>query len=286
MPTVSKYFGSLVAAFPHLEAADRVGKDLRADVETAMLAVQADMAIQDMELVTVQAATVDADTIVAPADGAVILVWDEVARTEGGPQAGDAFEGEWAALATWDDDESEYTFAAPPVGTLVVNAATGHVWIFETLMGWVPFCEAGSGNDGPVAKGVARATYDFDVHGGEVGTIPLPASIPPRALITKSYFHVDETVVENAVPGGATISFGMMGGGQIFVASLVGGAGVENYVADTTYDGDHDGAAANMTISGAVTSPLAIAIDVAALTAGKVTLFVEYQQLDDAVIIL
>jgi len=285
MSDYSDYFGHLKAKYPHLEQADRVGKFLRADVETAFLAVQADMETQNLELVTVAGATVDADTIVAPADGEQWLVWDEALRTEQGPGAGDAFENYWAYLATWDSDEAAWDFDLLPPGAIIINGNTGHVLIFEILMGWIPISEAGGSIDGNVGKSVARATYDFDLHGGTVGLIILPAMVPPRAMVTRAYFHVDETIVENPVPGGATIDIGLLGG-ALWTPSLVGGAGAENFEEDTTYDTAVDGTAANMVLNGVSGSPIAIDIAVADLTAGKMTIFVEYQLLDDPIVVL
>lgn len=120
-------------------------------------------------------------------------------------------------------------------------------------------------------KGSVRAIYDFAKSGGAVGAINLldeegnVASLPDNAIIT----HTTIDVITDPTSGGsATISVGSSAADDILTATAI--ASVTGIL-----DGIQDGTATNMIKTTAETD-LTITVAVAALTAGKLIVFVDY----------
>lgn len=127
------------------------------------------------------------------------------------------------------------------------------------------------------------ATYDFSVNGGAVGTIPLlqddgnPANLPKGAIVTKAMLNVITAPLSG---GSATIAFGTA------ISAATGDLLAATAKASLTtglHDGIPDGTAANAkgpvpTGSGAFDAGTVITatIAVAALTAGKIYVNIEY----------
>ena len=110
-----------------------------------------------------------------------------------------------------------------------------------------------------------KFTYDFTTDGGAVSSITL-GTMPDNSVITGGHIDV-ELPVESA--GSATVAFGITGNTDAFVAATAKGTLAPDYVAATSndlplkMDGDTD---------------VLATIAVAALTGGKVHLFVEYYE--------
>jgi len=129
--------------------------------------------------------------------------------------------------------------------------------------------------DGLQQKRIARATYDFSVHGGASGTINLglasgaasAVQLPDNAVIVRSWWDVTTQLTSG---GAAQISFGAESAVDIQTAAVLGTHGTAGF-----HEGIQDVAAANFSKTTQARN-LTMTITVADLTAGVLTLFVEY----------
>lgn len=112
--------------------------------------------------------------------------------------------------------------------------------------------------------------YDFDVDGGAIGSITLKDNngvaqqIPAGAIVTNAYISVQTAVTSS---GSATVAFGILGNTDAFKAATAKGTLVQDYVV---------AAANDLPITDAVPMDVQATIATAALTAGKIRIFVEY----------
>lgn len=120
-------------------------------------------------------------------------------------------------------------------------------------------------------QGALRATYDFAVQGGAIGTVNLKdsdgndATLPIGAIITQVY--IDE--VTNVTSGGsATIAFGAN-----TTTDLIGATAIASFTGIIA--GTPTGTAATM-VKLTAARTLTATIGTAAVTAGKLNVFVEY----------
>ncbi|MCW3129257.1 MAG: hypothetical protein N2V75_04050 [Methanophagales archaeon] len=160
---------------------------------------------------------------------------------------------------------------------IVVDDTTGHAEVVDAADATVIDLEsipenklANYGLDGLHPKRIARVTYDYNEHGGAVGTIGLGVTLPKNALVVRGYYY-QHTVF--ASEGSATVEFGYEGDTDAFIAQ----AAYNNTQYDIgSHDGVSDGAAANFHGPLSEAKEVAITIGTAALTAGKLILFLEY----------
>ena len=111
-------------------------------------------------------------------------------------------------------------------------------------------------------KRVAKATYDFDVHGGATGAIGLGVFVPAGAIIQRCTGNVLDTLASD---GSATVAIAA-GTDVLNAATAFNHAdmvGVDVHLADAT---------PVVAAGGEITWTIAVA----ALTAGKYDIFVEY----------
>lgn len=120
-------------------------------------------------------------------------------------------------------------------------------------------------------RGALRCTYDFAVNGGAVGTVNLKdpdgndATLPISAIVTQVY--IDE--VTNVTSGGAaTVSVGANTTTDLLAATAI--ASFSGIIAGVPV-----GTAATM-VKLTAARTLTASIATAALTAGKLNIFVEY----------
>ena len=116
-------------------------------------------------------------------------------------------------------------------------------------------------------KKVALFEYDFAKDGGAVGDITLRGpSLPAGAVIDKNLIQVKTAFTSG---GSATVALTLKTAGDMYAAGAISGltAGVKAGVAD--------GTASNAIVLTANTTPV-LTVAVAALTAGKLVVMVEY----------
>ena len=111
----------------------------------------------------------------------------------------------------------------------------------------------------------AKFTYDFATDGGAVSSITL-GQLPDKAVVTGGHIEV-ETAVTSA--GSATVAFGIVANTDAFVAATAKATLALNYVAATSND---------LPLKMTGETPVLATIATAALTAGKIHLFVEYYE--------
>lgn len=114
-----------------------------------------------------------------------------------------------------------------------------------------------------------RGVYDFAVDGGAVGSIDISTDIPAGAVILGGYARV---ITAPTSGGAGTLAISVEGAGDIVAAAAVSGApwsttGYKSIVPA------HTGATAVLTT---VARKIKAVIATAALTAGKVEVFLEY----------
>ena len=134
-----------------------------------------------------------------------------------------------------------------------------------------------SRSNGTMAHRVIKATYDFTIHGGGAGQIPIgldgPGTgtesvvIPAGSLIKKTYVWIETAFTSGGL---ATVSFDCAAPDDIIVAKAFDHA---DYTVATCSEGIQDGTPALMEI---LAGTLAITVGTADLTGGRVHLFVEY----------
>ena len=137
---------------------------------------------------------------------------------------------------------------------------------------------SGYGIDGLHAKRIARATYDFDVDGGEVGDIGLGVTLPDNAIITRSWYKVltSFTSAESTAEVCLSIPTDDVAG---IAASTALSAEGDNWAAGF-HSGIQDGQVLNFSEQTTAARELTLTIDVQDLTAGKLILFCEYVVLE------
>lgn len=114
--------------------------------------------------------------------------------------------------------------------------------------------------------GIVKVTYDFDVHGGAVGDIPLDFELPANAVIVNGF--VDE-VEDLTSDGSATIAIKAESAADLKAATAIA---------------SYTGRVALIPVGTAATSVkttearvLTLTVAVAALTAGKMNIFLDYR---------
>ena len=131
------------------------------------------------------------------------------------------------------------------------------------------------------------ARYDFTVHGGAVGDIPLRVRAPKGAVIINSFVH---TIVAPTSGGSATIAIKLQSAGDILAATAYDdppfdgtfGLGKARYTPAIdlgTGDGSDtaiDDSAAAAFIALTAERELTLTIGTAALTAGEINIFIQY----------
>lgn len=121
---------------------------------------------------------------------------------------------------------------------------------------------------------VRKCIYDFSSMGGAVSSIPLvddagqPARFPAGSIIVKTFMNVVTAVTSG---GSATVAFSLVNAGDVLAATAK-----TSFTLNAMLDGVQTGSAANMIAPLSSAKVLNIDIAVAALTAGKIEVFVEY----------
>lgn len=115
------------------------------------------------------------------------------------------------------------------------------------------------------------AQYDYAVHGGAVGDIPLRVSLPKGAIVVNAFAEV--LTAPTSTNSTATIAIKLESANDIFTAAAVSGApwsttGMKQAIPDLATVGDYKKATADREIT--------MSIAVEALTAGKFNVFVLY----------
>lgn len=123
------------------------------------------------------------------------------------------------------------------------------------------------GNYSEGVGGQIKAYYSVVADGGAVGTILLPVKLPLGAIVSRAVIRVTEAFTSG---GSATVAVGLNTTtdmrGATAIASLTG-----------TVAGVPDGAAANM-VRLTAERQLGVTIAVAALTAGAMTIYIDYYE--------
>jgi len=118
---------------------------------------------------------------------------------------------------------------------------------------------------------VHKAIYNHAVDGGLVSSIALGTALPTGAVPIRSYWNVITPLTSG---GGAKIALGIETSNTAGIsgaAAVLGTNGTAGW-----HDGESDGASTNFGSATAAGQKIEIAISVAALTAGKLEVFVEY----------
>lgn len=128
------------------------------------------------------------------------------------------------------------------------------------------FGSGADATDGSNAARWARATYDFAVNGGAIGTIDLACEIPEGAIILDGVLDVQTAFTSG---GSATVAIQTEAAADILAATAVASltAGLADIVPD--------GTAANMVKTTAIRT-VALVVATAALTAGKAVVHLRY----------
>jgi len=160
---------------------------------------------------------------------------------------------------------------------LTVDDTTGHAKIVDSADALLLDLEAipedklaNYAVDGLHPKRIARVTYDYDEHGGAVGTIGLGVTLPKNALVVRGYYYQHTAFTSG---GAATVEFGYVGDTDAFIAQ----AAYDNAQYSVgSHDGVSTGDAAHFHGPLSDAKEVAITIGTADLTAGKLILFLEY----------
>lgn len=116
-------------------------------------------------------------------------------------------------------------------------------------------------------KGVAVFEYDFAKHGGAIGAITIdPKLLPKDAIVTSGVIHGKIACVGAT----ATLAFHLVGAADVLAATAVA-----SFSANALIDVVPVGTAATMIRCTAATQ-LILTVAVAALTAGKIAVALEY----------
>lgn len=140
-----------------------------------------------------------------------------------------------------------------------------------------------SGTEIHRCKNLAKFIYDFAVQGGATGTTANlkddqgnPAFLPVGAIITRSFVNVLTTFVGAT----ATIAVQTVSAGDLLaataVASFTAAANIEGKATGTAANFSGPVVATSVTLNGTQGGPVNVVIATAALTAGKMAIYVEY----------
>lgn len=128
--------------------------------------------------------------------------------------------------------------------------------------------------------GKLRTVYDFDVHGGAVGTINLDVLLPANTIITRGYIHVLTAVTTGA---SGTLSFGLNSNVDLLAATAAGSLTANAIIplipgntADLDGNAASGGVAASRPLRLTAERELKAAVATGALTAGKVAIVLEF----------
>lgn len=121
---------------------------------------------------------------------------------------------------------------------------------------------------------IARATYDFDVDGGDVGDIGLGVTLPPNAIITRAYYEVITTCTSDS--DAATIAIGLPSDDAAGIVAATAISAGSNIWDDGYHECIQDGTASNFSEKTTASRELTVTIGVEAVEAGKFILFCEY----------
>ena len=129
------------------------------------------------------------------------------------------------------------------------------------------------------------ALYDFAVHGGAVGDIPLRVSVPAGAVIVDSFVQI---LTAPTSSGSATIAISLESAGDILAATAFDaapfdgtfGLGLARYTPGLRFPEDLpieiDDSDAGAFVAATEERELSLTIGTAALTAGKFNVFLHY----------
>ncbi len=123
---------------------------------------------------------------------------------------------------------------------------------------------------------IARATYDFDEHGGAQGVIGLGVTLPDNAIVTRAWYEV-LTTLQSGGGGAATVSIDIPTDDVAGIVAAIAISDGTNPWAAGLHDAIQTGTLANFAEK--CTAARQISITVAGgqdLTAGKFILFAEY----------
>jgi hypothetical protein len=122
--------------------------------------------------------------------------------------------------------------------------------------------------DGHEIQGLAQATYDFSKVGGAIGTYSLGVKLPANAIITQSYLY---SITQPTTAASGTLAFQCQNANDIITAT----AAASYSSAGAAIAGSSTAAASAFKYTTAACT-IQATIATGALTAGKVTAFVEY----------
>lgn len=125
---------------------------------------------------------------------------------------------------------------------------------------------ANQGADGLTTKGILRVDYDFAVHGGAVGAIPLGVSLPNKAIIQRGYGDIITAFTSTG--GTGTIALGANTTNDLLAA-------VDADTLANRFELIPVGTAVTM-VKTTAAREITLTVAVAAITAGKAVFFLEY----------
>ena len=125
---------------------------------------------------------------------------------------------------------------------------------------------ANQGSDGLTLKGVLRVDYDFAVHGGAVGAIPLGVTLPNKAIIARAFGDIITAFTSTG--GTGTIALGANTANDLLAA-------VDADTLSGRFDLIPTGTVATM-VKATAAREITLTVATAAITAGKAVFFLEY----------
>lgn len=136
----------------------------------------------------------------------------------------------------------------------------GYCLISPQVMG------ANQGSDGLTLKGVLRVDYDFALHGGAVGAIPLGVTLPDNAIIIKGFGDIITAFTSTG--GTGTIALGANAANDLLAA-------VDADTLAGIFDLIPVGTVATA-VKATAAREITLTVATAAITAGKAVFFLEY----------
>lgn len=128
--------------------------------------------------------------------------------------------------------------------------------------------------------GKAVEVYDFEVHGGAVSTITLPIKVPAGAYIKEAYAAVETAPTSG---GSATIALGLNTNTDLLGATAIADFAVNtavpllpNYTEALDGNAAAGGVISSTPVRVTAERQLKVTIGTAALTAGKIIVYMEY----------
>jgi hypothetical protein len=125
---------------------------------------------------------------------------------------------------------------------------------------------AAQGADGLTVKGVLRVDYDFAVHGGGVGAIPLGVILPNKAVIAKAFGDIISALSSTA--GTGTIALGCNTANDLLLA-------VDADTLSGRFDLIPVGTVATM-VKATAAREITLTVGTNAILGGKAVFFLEY----------